>query len=136
MRILKRLGLLLITSCFIAMGSTHIAQAGPYKSMVLHYGGIEAPALFPVFIPEGFVFQTTTYPDQATDAVKSPGKILKRGEASVINILHLLELGDGSIDTAAKNGGITKIHYVDNAPLKVNIYNIFFKRQKTVVYGE
>lgn len=136
MRLEKRLGLMLLACCVFTMGSMQIAQAGPYKAMTLHYGGLEFPSLYPpVFYPEGFIFQDTTLPDQATDAEISRDQ-LKRGEAEIINILHLVELGDGSITAAAKNGGITKVHYVENEPFKVNLWYLFFKRQKTVVYGE
>ena len=35
------------------------------------------------------------------------------GRASVRSILGLIASGDASIHTAARNGGITEIHYVD-----------------------
>lgn len=37
----------------------------------------------------------------------------KVGTASCFSILGLVGVGDASIDTAAKNAGITKIHHVD-----------------------
>ncbi len=65
---------------------------------------------------------------------------LKVGESSVNNILGLVETGDGSIQAAARNGGITQIQYVDHKISKVYIPLVFIpiyvKQTKTIVYGE
>lgn len=51
--------------------------------------------------------------------VKSPGlatssgSYSKVGTASCSSIIGLFATGDASIETAAKNGGITKIHHID-----------------------
>lgn len=57
----------------------------------------------------------------------------KVGKAFVTSILGLVATGDGSIETAAKNGGITKIHHVDH-----EVYNVLgiYAKFTTVVYGE
>lgn len=56
----------------------------------------------------------------------------KTGEAKATGILGVV-LGDVSIETAMKNGGITKVHHVDS---KVrNILGIYAE-YTTVVYGE
>ena len=56
----------------------------------------------------------------------------KVGRAKAEGIL-IVGYGDASIDTAAKNGGITKIHHADTECL--NILGIY-ARYETVVYGE
>lgn len=65
---------------------------------------------------------------------------LKQGEAVSNKLLGLVEIGDRSINTAAKNGGIKKIHYIDTKICKVYIPIIFIpiyaKQTKTIVYGE
>lgn len=60
-------------------------------------------------------------------------KNLKSGESVSRNILYLVEVGDASIEEAARKGGIKKIAYVD-----MNEKTVFiFWRQLTVnVYGE
>ncbi len=65
---------------------------------------------------------------------------LKSGEATTINVLGLVETGDRGVQAAARNGGITKIHYVDTKINKVYIplgfIPIYVKQTKTLVYGE
>lgn len=61
---------------------------------------------------------------------------LKRGEASSINVLSLVEMGDGGIFNAAKNGGIKKIHYVDVIKERIWAYYYWHTKITTVVYGE
>lgn len=56
----------------------------------------------------------------------------KQGVAECQGII-CVAIGDASIETAMKNGGITKIHHVDHQTLSVlGIYANY----KTVVYGE
>lgn len=57
----------------------------------------------------------------------------KVGTSEVTSILGLVATGDGSITTAAKNGGIKRIKYVDYEV--ENILGVFGK-YKTVVYGD
>ena len=65
---------------------------------------------------------------------------LKCGEASSRNILGLVDIGDAGIEEAAKNGGITKIMYVDTKVSKIFIpllfIPIYIKERTTKVYGE
>ncbi len=81
----------------------------------------------------GFFYTNATYPVTATGSKVENLHNLKKGEASTTNILYLVETGDASTDTAAKNGGIKKISYVD-----VNVKSIFIFWAKTTVtvYGE
>ncbi len=65
---------------------------------------------------------------------------LKRGTASSRNFFGLVEVGDSSINKAAKESNVTKIHYVDTSLNKVYIpYFIipfYIKEKTTTVYGE
>ena len=67
-------------------------------------------------------------------------KNLKSGESVSRNILHLVEVGDASIEEAARKGGIKKIKYVDSKCVKVFIplgfIPILVRETKTIVYGE
>ena len=71
--------------------------------------------------------------------VKGPGgatgepRGMKRGEAKATSILGLFAFGDASIETAARNAGITKITHVDYESQQVlGLFASF----TTVVYGE
>lgn len=56
----------------------------------------------------------------------------KKGEATATAIIGIA-VGDVSISTAMKNGGITKVHHVDTRVMNVlGIYAVY----TTVVYGE
>lgn len=57
----------------------------------------------------------------------------KVGKAQCTSILGIVATGDASIETAAKNGGITKIHHVDHH--STGILGIYAKFT-TIVYGE
>ena len=70
--------------------------------------------------------------------LKKPQK-LKTGISYTDNILGFVETGDGSIQRAAKNGNIKKIHYIDKKTIKE--YVPFFipirvTRHLTIVHGE
>jgi hypothetical protein len=54
------------------------------------------------------------------------------GRASAVGILMFAH-GDASISAAMRNGGITRIHHVDEE--NVNILG-FYAKYTTVVYGE
>jgi len=65
---------------------------------------------------------------------------LKKGTSSRTNVLGLVECGDAGILKAAKDGKITKIHYVEVNKEKLFIplgfIPIYFDRYITNVYGE
>ena len=65
---------------------------------------------------------------------------LKQGKASSRNFFWLVEVGDSSIEKAAKKANITKIHYVDIRLDKLYVpylvIPIFAKQKTTIVYGE
>jgi hypothetical protein len=66
-------------------------------------------------------------------AVNSDADNKKHGSASCQSYLGLIATGDASIETAAKNGGITKIHHVD---FKSHSILGFYAEFTTIVYGE
>ena len=81
----------------------------------------------------GFFYTDATYPITATGAKVQDLSNLRRGQASATSVLFLVETGDAGIDTAARNGGITKISHIDVNEMTV----LFFFRKLTVtVYGE
>jgi hypothetical protein len=61
------------------------------------------------------------------------GSASKVGEAEAINVLGVVAVGDASIQSAMKSGGITKIHHVD-----CHVYSIMgiFCQVTMLVYGE
>ncbi len=81
----------------------------------------------------GLFYTNSSYPVTATGQEVKDFSTLKKGSASSTNVLFLVEVGDAGTDRAAKNGGITKISYID-----VNEKSVFiFWRKITVsVYGE
>lgn len=66
-------------------------------------------------------------------AVTSNTGSSKVGSATATGILGLIATGDASIDAAAKKGGITKIHHVDEHA--TSILGIIAKYE-VIVYGE
>jgi hypothetical protein len=65
---------------------------------------------------------------------------LKSGTSTSTNILGLVETGNAGVYEAAKNGGISNIHYVDMKKEKIFIPLIFLpvyvSKTITTVYGE
>ncbi len=95
------------------------------------------------YFDHGIIYSRSSFPiDVAKCADNKMQSLdsLKTGESVVNNILGLIETGDGSIETAARNGGITQIHYVDHKINKLYVPLIFIpvyvKQTKTIVYGE
>ncbi len=58
----------------------------------------------------GMIYSNIKAPLTATPAPEQPQRV---GRASVRSILGLIATGDASIQTAARNGGIREIHFVD-----------------------
>lgn len=81
----------------------------------------------------GLFYTDATYPVTATGSKVQDLSTLKKGTASTNNILFLVETGDASIDTAAKNGGIKKISHID---IQEKSVFIFWRGIKVTVYGE
>lgn len=95
------------------------------------------------YFDQGAIYSGSSFPvdvTKNTDDTMLVIKDLKTGESTVNNILGLVETGDRGIQAAAKNGGITRIHYVDTKVNKVYIplgfIPIYVKQTKTIVYGE
>ncbi len=95
------------------------------------------------YFDHGIIYTGSSFPvDTGKNADGSISTIdsLKSGEAITNNILGIVETGDRGIQSAAKNGGITRIHYVDTVVNKVYVplgfIPIYVKQTKTIVYGE
>ena len=80
----------------------------------------------------GVVYTGTTFP--SGDKVKLDSETAsKQGKSSCYSVFALVGFGDCSINSAMKEGGITKIHHVDSSSMNV-LY--FFFKYDTIVYGE
>jgi hypothetical protein len=77
----------------------------------------------------GFLYSHVTAPVGVTGSADKPTKV---GRAHVRSIFGLYAYGDASIETAAKNGGITKIHHVDH---ETQSYFGVLADYTVVVYG-
>lgn len=81
----------------------------------------------------GLFYTNATYPVTATGVKAQDLATMKKGTASTNNVLFLVEVGDASIDKAAKNGGIKKISHIDITEKTVFI---FWRGVTVTVYGE
>ena len=80
----------------------------------------------------GVFFTGTTFP--SGDKVKLDSEtVSKQGKSSCYSVFALVAFGDCSINSAMKDGGITKIHHVDS---KSSNFLFFMYRYDTIVYGE
>lgn len=81
------------------------------------------------------IFTNVTTPAQmltvATDATAKP---VKTGRASSKAILGVVAAGNGGINAAMKNGGITRVHHIDHN-IKLFAYGVFVS-DTVIVYGE
>ncbi len=59
----------------------------------------------------------------------------KKGKACMTNILGLISQGDSSVESAKKDGQITKVAFVDTTYKAFQIYVPFFQEGCTVVHG-
>ena len=100
----------LVSACVIGAAVLMTGCQAPY-SQGLIYSNYNAPA---------------DVRDNATDCSK-------RGEASMTNILGYFAVGDAGVESAKKNGGITKVGNVD-----YNFQSLLgiFGKTTTVVCGE
>ena len=79
----------------------------------------------------GLIYEGVTKPFAVTSNPLT--KETKVGVSSSISVLGIVAVGDGGINTAAKNGGVTKINVVD---VKTTSILGLFSKEETVVYGE
>lgn len=81
-------------------------------------------------IPIGTLYTEAKMPMMVTS---NSGDSLKTGVSQCTSMFGLVALGDCSIETAKKNGGITKVHSVDaNVKNILGIYGVY----KVIVTGE
>jgi hypothetical protein len=67
-------------------------------------------------------------------AMDSSAGSTKIGTSTVGAFIGLFAFGDGSIDAAIKNGGITKVHHIDHE-VSSFLFSLWIQ-DKTIVYGE
>ena len=79
----------------------------------------------------GMVYEDVTSPHAVTSNPTS--NKTKVGTSNSISVLGIVSLGDGGVNVAAKNAGISKISYVDVR--KTSILGVYTKSE-TYVYGE
>ena len=79
--------------------------------------------------PMGMVYTDVRLPGGAGEA-KSATKV---GEATCQTVLGMVAWGDASVTTAAKNGGVTNIKYVDFESR--NVLGLF-GTYRCIVYGD
>jgi len=94
----------------------------------------------PVAPPPGFIFSSYKAP-LMTDMEQTPASTMKTGKATTQFMWILyptisFAYDDASIEQAAKNGGITKIHYADYEVTQVNVLLFAYTKFTTIVYGE
>lgn len=77
----------------------------------------------------GFLYTSVTGPVAVSGSSDKPTKV---GRSYARSIFGLWATGDASIETAAKNGGITKIHHVDH---ETQVILGVMADYTTVVYG-
>ena len=81
-------------------------------------------------LPQGVIYTGLKLPVAVTGADTAP---MKTGKSSCTSVLILFATGDCSIEKAAKNGGITKVHHVDwDAKNFLGIYGSY----TLTVYGD
>lgn len=77
----------------------------------------------------GFLYSHVIGPVGVTGSADKPTKV---GRSYARSIFGLWATGDASIETAAKNGGITKIHHIDH---ESQIILGVIADYTTIVYG-
>jgi hypothetical protein len=102
-------------------------------SMVVLFAGITmgACAGYSSYAPvPGSIYSNVEAPVAVTP--NTGGAKMKMGEGEVVSILGIIALGDVSIETIAKQAGITKIHHVDT---KFENYVSVYSKLTVRVYG-
>ena len=85
----------------------------------------------PVMPPTGFLFSCVSAPID-TDADSTPVST-KVGESSAVTVLWLFSFGNAGLDSAAREGNLKTIEYIDYTYL--NVLG-FFQQFTTRVYGQ
>lgn len=82
----------------------------------------------------GLLYQDTKSPlGDGSYRGPSANSPAKKGEASFTSVLGILATGDASLEEAMQQGGITKVHHIDQQV--TNILGVI-ATYKIIVYGE
>jgi len=85
----------------------------------------------PVMPPGGAVTNITA--PMSTEFGEGVPASMKQGRATATSILALVSTGDASVEAAARNGGLSTIHYADYSFMSIlGLYTKF----TTIVHGE
>jgi len=118
LRIKNSLNVIGLACSLVMLGAgcaTNVYPGGPTVSAVC-YANVTSPA------------------QMLSVATDANARLLKTGHATSRAIMGVAAMGDGGLDAAMKNGGITKVHHVDH-----NVKLIFFGvyvRDTVIVHGE
>ncbi len=82
----------------------------------------------------GWAYTRATVPSARLHApLDEDAQSVRVGHASVVNVLGVVGVGDASIGTAMRNGGIEKIHHVDH---QVTSLLGIYSKWTVLVHGE
>ena len=102
------------------------------KSFLIFFAALILPGCAYNSPVPGILYTGTTFP--SGDKVKLDSETAsKQGKSSCYSILYLIAFGDCGIESAMKDGGITKIHHVDSSSMN---FMYFFFKYDSIVYGE
>lgn len=130
------------------MADLHVYKPIEERSNVVTYGGynyVQGGAFYdsvnmPLSTARDVNLQKENYVNVSEKKTAADTKNLKAGVSQKVNIFGLIDMGDAGIHQAAKEGHITKIHYVETKQEKVYMplvfIPIYFTRLVTTVYGE
>jgi hypothetical protein len=83
----------------------------------------------------GMIYADIDSPVQSLAVTIDPAaKPTKRGTAATRALLGLFAWGDGSVEAAMKDAGITRIHHIDHNAKQ--FLSGFWSSDTTIVYGE
>jgi len=85
----------------------------------------------PVMPPPGMVY--TDYKAPLDHNLEGNPVGSRSGSAETMSILGLVALGDASVATAARNGGVSRVHHADYEYF--NVLGIY-QKYTTIVHGE
>ncbi|KAF0243973.1 MAG: hypothetical protein FD180_2908 [Planctomycetota bacterium] len=84
-------------------------------------------------VPDGGLYSSVKYPSYYP-GVTNEGRGSKEGTSSAMGIVALIAVGDASVETAAANGGISKIKTCSHKTTKI-LGGLYWKFE-TIVTGE
>ncbi len=108
-----------------------VATVALLAVMASMMAGCAGVMMAPVVPPAGLAYCNREAPMSIGAVEVAPNSL--KGTSTTYSVLGLVSWGDGSVNTAAKNGGLTKVDRMD-----YHLYNILgiYSEYTTVVYGK